>query len=153
MKKFIAVIGLAFLINCVKVEESTSFKQEYQREICDKYSLYANTMDVEGSVSLYTKDAIVNGNGRDVVKGADNIRANFVGYYGSSESINHSAEVIAAYEFGDKAFAYGKWKVDRTSKDGVRTTKEGHWSTHNVKVDGKWKMVIDHTNNLYSDDK
>ena len=109
MKKFIAVIGLAFLINCVKVEESTSFKQEYQREICDKYSLYANTMDVEGSVSLYTKDAIVNGNGRDVVKGADNIRANFVGYYNSSESINHSAEVIAAYEFGDKAFAYGKW--------------------------------------------
>ena len=66
-------------------------------------------MDVEGSVSLYTKDAIVNGNGRDVVKGADNIRANFVGYYNSSESINHSAKVIAAYEFGDKAFAYGKW--------------------------------------------
>ena len=84
MKKFIAVIGLVFLINCIKVEESTSFKQEYQKEICDKYSLYANTMDVEGSVSLYTKDAIVNGNGRDVVKGADNIRANFVVYYNSS---------------------------------------------------------------------
>jgi len=67
MKKFIAVICLAFLVNCVKVEESISFKQEYQREICDKYSLYANTMDVEDSVSLYTKDAIVNGNGRDVV--------------------------------------------------------------------------------------
>ncbi len=67
MKKFIAVICLAFLVNCVKVEESISFKQEYQREICDKYSIYANTMDVEDSVSLYTKDAIVNGNGRDVV--------------------------------------------------------------------------------------
>ena len=109
-------------------------------------------MDVEGSVSLYTEDAIVNGNGRDIVQGAGNIRADFVGYYNSSESINHSAKVIVAYEFGDKAFAYGKWKVERTSKDGVRATKEGHWSTHNVKVDGKWKMTIDHTNNLYSDD-
>ena len=108
-------------------------------------------MDVEGSVSLYSEDAIVNGNGRNVVKGADNIRANFVGYYNSSQSINHSAEVIAAYEFGDKAFAYGKWKVDRTSKSGQRTTREGHWSTHNVKVAGAWKMTIDHTNNLRAD--
>ena len=99
------------------------------------------------------EDATVDDNGRDIVQGADNIRANFVGYYNSSESINHSAKVIDAYEFGDKAFAYGKWKVERTSKDGVRATKEGHWSTHNVKVDGKWKMAIDHTNNLYSDDK
>ena len=32
-------------------------------------------MDVEGSVS-YILRVIVNGNGRDVVKGADNIRAN-----------------------------------------------------------------------------
>ena len=153
MKKFIAVIGLAFLINCVKVEESTSFKQEYQREICDKYSLYANTMDVEGSVSLYTEDAIVNNNGRNIIQGLDQIRLDFIEWYANSESINHSAEVIAAYEFDDKAFAYGRWKVDRISKDGVRTTREGHWSTHNVKVDGKWKMAIDHTNNLYSDDK
>ena len=148
-----AVIGLVILVNCVEVDRNTNFKDEYQREICDKYSPYANTMDVEGSVSLYTKAAIVNCNGRDIVQGADNIRANFVGYYNSSESINHSAEVIAAYEFGDKTFAYGKWKVDRKSKDGVRNTREGHWSTHNVKVDGKWMMAIDHTNNLYSDDK
>ena len=153
MKKFMAVIGLAFLINCVKVEESTSFKQEYQREICDKYSLYANTLDVEGSMSLYAENAIVNGNGRAPLQGTEQIRKDFVDWYSSSETINHSAKVIAAHISGNKAFAYGKWKVERTSKNGVRTTKEGHWSTHNVRVDGNWKMTIDHTNNLYSDDK
>ena len=153
MKKFMTVIGLVLLVNCVEVDSSTKFKDEYQREVCDKYSLYANTMDVEGSVSLYTEDAIVNGNGRAPLQGAEQIRKDFVEWYSSSESINHSAKVIAAHELGNKAFAYGKWKVDRTSKDGIRTTREGHWSTHNVKVNGNWKMAIDHTNNLYSDDK
>ena len=52
MKKFMAVIGLVILINCVEVDRNTNFKDEYQREICDKYSIYANMMDVEGSVSL-----------------------------------------------------------------------------------------------------
>ena len=52
MKKFIAFIGLAFLVNCVEVDKSTNFKEEYQREICDKYSLYANTMDVEEADTL-----------------------------------------------------------------------------------------------------
>ena len=153
MKKFMTVIGLVLLVNCVEVDSSTKFKDEYQREVCDKYSLYANTMDVEGSVSLYTEDATVNGNGRAPLQGAEQIRKDFVEWYSSSESINHSAKVIAAHELGNKAFAYGKWKVDRTSKDGIRTTREGHWSTHNVKVNGNWKMAIDHTNNLYSDDK
>ena len=151
MKKFIAVIGLALLVNCVKVEENTSFKQEYQREICDKYSLYANTMDVEGSMSLYEENAIVNGNGRAPLQGAKQIRKDFVEWYSSSESINHSAKVIAAHVSGNKAFAYGEWKVDQISKSGQRTSTEGHWSTHNLKVDGSWKMTIDHTNNLRAD--
>ena len=110
MKKFIAVIGLVFLVNCVKVEESTSFKQEYQREICDKYSIYANTMDFEGIFSLYREHAIVNGNGRVPLQGAEEIRKDFVEWHSRSESINHSAKVIAAHVLGNKAFAYGKWK-------------------------------------------
>ena len=42
----------------------------------------------------------------------------------------------------------GKWKVKRTSKEGVTTEREGHWSTHNIKVGGSWKMTLDHTNDL-----
>ena len=130
------------------MEDVSDFKGEYQREICDKFSLYANTMDVEGSISLYTDDAVVNGNGSEPVKGIDQIRQDFVDWYESSETINHSAKVISAQVFGNKAFAYGKWKVDRTSKEGERTTSEGYWSTHNIKVGGSWKMNIDHTNDL-----
>ena len=130
------------------MEDVSDFKGEYQREICDKFSLYANTMDVEGSISLYNDDAVVNGNGSEPVKGIDQIRQGFVDWYESSETINHSAKVISAQVFGNKAFAYGKWKVDRTSKEGERTTSKGYWSTHNIKVDGTWKMTIDHTNDL-----
>lgn len=151
MRQLVLIFSLIILINCVEVEDSSSFKDEYQREICDKYSLYANTMDVEGSMSLYTEDAIVNGNDRAPLEGADQIRKDFVEWFSSSESINHSAIVIAAHVSGNKAFAYGKWKVDQTSKSGQRTTTKGHWSTHNVKVDGSWKMTIDHTNNLQAD--
>ena len=148
MKQIITLFSLAVLINCVKMEDFSDFKEEYQREICDKFSLYANTMDVEGSISLYTDDAVVNGNGSQPVKGIDQIRQGFVDWYESSETINHSAKVISAQVFGNKAFAYGKWKVDTTSKEGERTTSEGYWSTHNIKVGGTWKMTIDHTNDL-----
>ena len=110
--------------------------------------MYANTMDVVGSLSLYAEDAIVNGNGLAPIQGLDKIKQDFIDWYGSSESINHSAEVISAQLFGDRAFAYGKWKVKRTSKEGVMTEREGHWSTHNIKVGGSWKMTLDHTNDL-----
>ena len=105
-------------------------------------------MDVEGSMSLYAENAIVNGNGHTPLQGAEQIRKDFVDWYSGSESINHSAKVIAAHVLGNKAFAYGKWKVDETSKSGQRTSTEGHWSTHNIKVDGSWKITIGHTNNL-----
>ena len=104
------VISLVLMINCVEVEENTSFKQEYQGEICDKYLLYAKTMDVEGRFSLYREHAIVNVNGRVPLQSAEKIRINFVELYSSSESINHSAKVIAAHVLRNKVFAYGKWK-------------------------------------------
>ena len=97
MKQLVLIFSLITLINCVKMEDSSSFKDEYQREICDKYSLYANTMDVEGSMSLYAENAIVNGNGRAPLQGTEQIRKDFVEWYSSSESINHSAKVIAAH--------------------------------------------------------
>ena len=151
MKQSIIVFSLALLVNCVEVDISSAngdFKAEYQKGICDKYSVYANTMDVAGSLSLYAEDAIVNGNGLAPIQGLDNIEQDFNDWYGSSESINHSAEVISAQVFGNTAFAYGKWKVERTSNEGVKTEREGHWSTHNIKIDGSWKMTLDHTNDI-----
>ena len=151
MKQSIIVLSLAMLVNCVEVDVSSSngdFKAEYQKEICDKYSMYANTMDVAGSLSLYAEDAIVNGNGLTPIQGLDKIKQDFIDWYGSSESINHSAEVISAQVFGNRAFAYGKWKVKSTSKEGVTAEREGYWSTQNVKVNGSWKMTLDHTNDL-----
>jgi len=128
MKQSIIVLSLALLVNCVEVDISSAdgdFKAEYQKAICDKYSMYANTMDVVGSLSLYAEDAIVNGNGLAPIQGLDKIKQDFIDWYGSSESINHSA-----------------------SKEGVTTEREGHWSTHNIKVGGSWKMTLDHTNDL-----
>ena len=152
MKQSIIVLSLAMLVNCVEVDVISSsngdFKAEYQKEICDKYSMYANTMDVAGSLSLYAEDAIVNGNGLTPIQGLDKIKQDFIDWYGSSESINHSAEVISAQVFGSRAFAYGKWKVKSTSIEGVTTEREGYWSTQNVKVDGSWRMTLDHTNDL-----
>ena len=116
MKKSIIVLSLVLLVNCVAVESYADFKAEYQKEICDKYSMYANTMDLKGSLSLYAENAIVNSNGLAPIQGLEKIKQDFIDWYGSSESINHSAEVITAHVFQNKAFAYGTWKVSRVSK-------------------------------------
>ena len=151
MKKLITMICLMLLANCVKMEKSdtnNNFIEIYQREICDKYSLYANTKDINGSLSLYPDNATVNNSAVAPIVGIDKIKENFIEWYESVETINHSAKVISAKVFGNEAFAYGSWKVDQIMKDGSKRVERGHWSTHNVKVGNNWKMTIDHTNDL-----
>ena len=151
MKKLITMICLLLLANCVKMEKfdtNNNFIEIYQREICDKYSLYANTKDINGSLSLYTDNATVNNSAVAPILGIDKIKENFIEWYESAETINHSAKVISAKVFGNEAFAYGSWKVDQIMKDGSKRVERGHWSTHNVKVGNNWKMTIDHTNDL-----
>ena len=63
MKKLMAIVGLTVLTNCtsnIEAELNDNFMEIYQKAICDKYSLYANSKDLNGSLSLYVDDAIVN---------------------------------------------------------------------------------------------
>ena len=145
MKKLFTLICTMLLVNC-NSSPNDNFKDIYQREICDKYSLYANSKDLNGSLSLYAEDAIVNNSSVEPIVGLYKIKENFVKWYESAETINHSATVISAKVFGNEAFAYGRWDVDQIMKDGSRSMERGHWSTHNVKVGNNWKMTIDHTN-------
>ena len=149
MKKLMAIVGLTVLTNCtsnIEAELNDNFMEIYQKAICDKYSLYANSKDLNGSLSLYVDDAIVNNSTMESIVGKDKIKENFIKWYESAETINHSATVISAKVFGNEAFAYGSWKVDQIMKDGSKREERGHWSTHNVKVGNNWKMTIDHTN-------
>ena len=138
MKKLITMICLLLLANCVKMEESDTndnFNKIYQREICDKYSLYANTKDLDGSLSLYADNAIVNNSAVAPIVGKDKIKENFIEWYESAETINHSAKVISAQIFGNKAFAYGSWEVDQIMKDG---SKREEINFKDGKNDGPW---------------
>ena len=145
MKKLIHLIWLPLLANCSSIPNN-NFKETYQRVICDKYSLYANSKDLNGSLSLYADDAIVNGSAVEPIVGKETIKENFIQWHESTKKINHSAKVISAKVFGNQAFAYGTWKVDQIMKDGSKREERGHWSTHNIKVGNNWKMTIDHTN-------
>jgi ketosteroid isomerase-like protein len=80
------------------------------------------------------------------IVGIEKIKENFIQWYESAETINHSAAVISAKVFGNEAFAYGSWKVNQIMKDGSKREERGNWSTHNIKVGNNWKMTIDHTN-------
>jgi ketosteroid isomerase-like protein len=145
MKKIIYLLPLMFLANCSSIPKE-DFKETYQREICDKYSLYANSKDLAGSLSLYANNAVVNGSAVEPISGLEAIKRNFLKWHGSTKEINHSATVISAKRFGDQAFAYGLWKVDQVMKNGTKRKETGHWSTHNIRVGNSWKMTIDHTN-------
>ena len=61
MRNFIVLTSILLIISCEAVEEE-DFKATYQREICDKYSLYAKNKDLNGHLSLYVSDATVNNN-------------------------------------------------------------------------------------------
>jgi len=145
MKIIITLICLTLLANCSS-NPNNNFKEIYQREICDKYSLYANSKDLNGSLSLYAADAIVNNSAVEPIVGIEKIKDTFIQWYESAETINHSATVISAKVFGNEAFAYGSWKVNQIMKDGSKREERGNWSTHNIKVGNNWKMTIDHTN-------
>ena len=145
MKNLIILVCCVFLMNCESVS-SEDFMVEYQREICDKYSLYAKNKDLEGHLSLYTDDAMVNNSSVEPITGKDQIKQSFLDWYEGTKTIDHSAKVISAKVFGNEAFAYGTWRVDQIMKDGTQRIERGHWSTHNVKIGNSWKMTIDHTN-------
>ena len=76
MKKLIYLTGLMPLANCSSIPKD-NFKETYQREICDKYSLYANSKDLNGSLSLYADDAIVNGSEVEPIFGIEAIKECF----------------------------------------------------------------------------
>ena len=147
MRNFIVSAGMFLIISCETVTEE-NFKATYQREICDKYSLYAKNKDLNGHLSLYVSDATVNNNSVPPIQGHEEIKKSFIEWYNSAQEINHSATVIDAKVFGDYAFAYGIWEVEKVMKDGSISTEKGYWSTHNVKVNNTWKMTLDHTNDL-----
>ena len=67
------------LANCSSISKE-DFKETYQREICDKYSLYANSKDLDGSLSLYADNAIVNGSAVEPIVGIEAIKENFLEY-------------------------------------------------------------------------
>tara|TARA_Y100001934_G_C12274509_1_gene736677 strand:+ start:913 stop:1383 length:471 start_codon:yes stop_codon:yes gene_type:complete len=145
LKNTFILVCLIFLASC-NSNPDESFKEIYQKEICDKYSLYANSKNLNGSLSLYADDAIVNNNAVEPIVGLEKIKKSFEEWYSNTKTIKHSAKVISAKRFGNEAFVYGKWEVDQIMNDGSRVVETGHWSTHNVKVGNNWKMTIDHTN-------
>ena len=117
MRNFVVLPGIFLIIGCEPVKEE-NFKVTYQREICDKYSLYAKNKDLKGHLSLYVKDATVNNNSVPPIQGHKEIKKSFMEWYDSTQKINHSATVIDAKVFGDYAFAYGIWEVEQIMKDG-----------------------------------
>ena len=147
MRKLAVITSFILVVSCEsRIKED--FKAIYQKEVCDKYSLYAKNKDLSGHLSLYVDNATINNNSVPPIQGYDEIKKSFIDWYDSAQDIKHSATVIDVKVFGDNAFAYGKWRVEQIMQDGSESIEEGYWSTHNVKVDNTWKMTLDHTNDL-----
>ena len=147
MRNLTLITSFILIVSCESAIQE-DFKATYQKEICDKYSLYAKNKDLSGHLSLYVSDATVNNNSVPPIQGHEDIKKSFIDWYDSAQDIRHSATVIDAKVFGDHAFAYGIWEVEQVMKDGSKTIEKGYWSTHNVMVNNTWKMTLDHTNDL-----
>tara|TARA_B100000686_G_scaffold355357_1_gene473414 strand:+ start:7957 stop:8769 length:813 start_codon:yes stop_codon:yes gene_type:complete len=141
--KKITLIGIVLIIVGCGSNQEDQFTAIYQSELCDKYSLYVNNKDVNGMLSLYTDDAIINGNASEQIIGKEAIKNEFIQWFENVDSIDHSATVISAKFFGNKAFVYGSWKLNQISKDGKKTNLRGNWMNHSEKIGNNWKMKID----------
>ena len=73
MRNLTIITSFILIVSCESgIEED--FKATYQREICDKYSLYAKNKDLNGHLSLYVKDATVNNNSVPPIHGHQEIK-------------------------------------------------------------------------------
>ena len=73
MRNFIILTSILLIISCESAIEE-DFKAIYQKEICDKYSLFAKNKDLNGHLSLYVKNATVNNNSVPPIKGHEEIK-------------------------------------------------------------------------------
>jgi len=144
MKKLIPILSLVLMINCGTQSNGQSdgdLKDIFQTHN-NKWSSYAKSEDLDGIVSLYTSDAIIDGNATGSVAGGE-IRDTFEQWFEANKSIEHSSNVISFTTFGDNAFVYGNWKVTQVTNDGKKIAVRGSWVNHMVKVEYKWKTKME----------
>ena len=59
MRKLAIITSFILVVSCEsRIKED--FKAIYQKEVCDKYSLYAKNKDLSGHLSLYVDNATIN---------------------------------------------------------------------------------------------
>jgi len=144
MKRIMILLGLIALINYganLNAQSNDGLKDIFQAN-SNKWSSYAESEDLDGIVSLYTSDAIIDGNATGSVAGGE-IRDTFEQWFEANKSIEHSSNVISFTAFGDNAFVYGNWKVNQVTNDGKKIAVRGSWVNHMVKVEYKWKTKME----------
>ena len=144
MKRIMILLGLIALINYganLNAQSNDGLKDIFQAN-SNKWSSYAESEDLDGIISLYTSDAIIDGNATGSVAGSE-IRGSFEQWFEANESIEHSSNVISCTAFGDNAFVYGNWKVNQVTNDGKKIAVRGSWVNHMVKVEYKWKSKME----------
>ena len=144
MKRIMILLGLIALINYganLNAQSNDGLKDIFQAN-SNKWSSYAKSEDLDGIVSLYTSDAIIDGNATGSVAGGE-IRDTFEQWFEANKSIEHSSNVISFTAFGDNAFVYGNWKVNQVTNDGKKIAVRGSWVNHMVKVEYKWKSKME----------
>ena len=144
MKRIMILLGLIALINYganLNAQSNDGLKDIFQAN-SNKWSSYAESEDLDGIISLYTSDAIIDGNATGSVAGGE-IRDTFEQWFEANKSIEHSSNVISFTTFGDNAFVYGNWKVTQVTNDGKKIAVRGSWVNHMVKVEYKWKTKME----------
>ena len=144
MKRLIPILTLVLMINCgtqSNVQSNSDLKDIFQAH-SNKWTSYAESEDLDGIMSLYTSDAIIDGNATGSVAGSE-IRGTFEQWFEANESIEHSSNVISCTAFGDNAFVYGNWKVNQVTNDDKKIAVRGSWVNHMVKVGNEWKTKME----------
>ena len=79
MNRLIPLLTLFILINCgtqSNIQTNGDLKDVFQA-FSDKWTSYAESKDLNGIVSLYTSDAVIDGNATGSSVGSEEIRDNF----------------------------------------------------------------------------
>ena len=145
MNRLIPLLTLVILMNCgteSNIQTNGDLKDVFQA-FSDKWTSYAESKDLNGIVSLYTSDAVIDGNATGSSIGSEEIRDNFKQWFDKNKSIEHSSKVISYTAFGDNAFVYGTWEVNQVTNDGTKIEVRGSWVNHSVKVGSDWKTKME----------
>jgi uncharacterized protein (TIGR02246 family) len=114
------------------------------RDLDAKWEKTAGARDLDGTLSFYSRDAVVLPGNAPIVIGKDAIRALWVSLLSPDISLSWQANKVDVSRSGDLAYVIGTYTLSAKDAQGKPATDRGKFlEVYKKQGDGSWKIAVD----------